>query len=226
MKSLLSILGVLGLVWIFATPAYAISLSLSDGITTVTCADGDACDANLAAGAVTFSGSVGNFNLNVTTGITYPALGTQNFAELDLNSVDVSSTGGGTLTIDVSEVGYTGPVDNGMVSLRTSVGGTTAGTVSFDTYLDNSNTLFGTGSSLDSTGALTGAFSSSAAGSIASTGPFSLTAEAVITHTGSEATSFNLNVAPVPEPSALLLMGVGLLGLSFWGRRKIKGSQE
>jgi hypothetical protein len=65
--------------------AAAVSVRLISGATTVTCDDGDPCDVNPAAGAVTVIGTVGLFTVNVTTAITEPALGSASFAILDLN---------------------------------------------------------------------------------------------------------------------------------------------
>lgn len=198
-----------------------ISVRLSDGVTTVTCADGDACDGSSAAGVVSFSGSVGSWLANVTTAVSYPALGSADVARLDLNSINVSSSGAGTLTIEASQTDYTGPIVGGTVSRGFSAGGTTDGSVDFDFYLDDGNTLFGTGALLGSLGPFSGgtnfAFSGSGGGSAAATGTFGLTALASVTHTASGSSSFN---AAIPEPSTLLLMGAGLIALGFLARRE------
>src|SRR5262245_17805634 len=57
-------------------------------------------DINPLAGAVTYSGSINGFLVNVTTGISKPLIGgVNNYAELDLNSVNVQFTGAGKLRI-------------------------------------------------------------------------------------------------------------------------------
>jgi hypothetical protein len=47
--------------------------------------DGGAGDINPVEGAVTFSGSVGAFLINVTTGLSAPLIGGSQNAEIDLN---------------------------------------------------------------------------------------------------------------------------------------------
>jgi hypothetical protein len=205
--------------------AAAVSVRLISGATTVTCNDGDPCDATAAPGVVTFSGSVGPFTVNVTTAITEPALGSASFAILDLNSVNVSG-GPGTLTILASHTGYTGPLPGGMYSALLSVGGTAppGGTVSFAGYLDDGNTLFGTTSLLGTLGPFgPGAFSGSVAGAAGATAPFALTLVANITHTSAGNTSFDFEVRPrVAEPGMLSLFGIGLGSVLVGGRRRLR----
>jgi hypothetical protein len=56
--------------------------------------DGKAGDTNPLTGVITYLGSINNnFLINVTTGISKPVIGgVNNYAELDLNSVNVQRT--------------------------------------------------------------------------------------------------------------------------------------
>jgi len=183
-------------------------LNLSSGSTSISVADGSADDANPLAGVITYIGNVGSsWYLNVATGILG---GTASTPSLDLNSVDATGLAGGTLTITLSNQ-FAGPFTAG--SVNSMVGGTTAGTVNFQTLLDNVafSTLgtFGPGAF---SGATTSGFSS-----------FSglLALQATISHSGAGVTSFNES-AQVPEPGVMILFGSGLLALV--GFRKILGN--
>ncbi len=210
--------------------AEAVSVRLSDGVTTVTCNDGDACDVTAGAGVVTFSGAIGNWTVNVTTAITYPQLGSQASPILDLNSVDVTSLGGGTLTIWASEVNYQAPAALTNVPFQLDVGGTSAGptgtpgTTSFAAFADDGNALFNEATLLGSIGFATTPFAGTFNGSALLSSAYSLTIRAMITHLGPGGTSFDAelrSLASEPAASTLLGWGLGLIGLAGIGRRRM-----
>ena len=94
------------------------------------------------------------------------------------------------------------------------------------TYLDETNSAFGTAIQLTNLGPLgPNAFSQSASdsGIVFIGGSYSLTQVITIAHTGVGTTSFDatLNGAgQVPEPSTIALLGLGLAGIGFSRKRK------
>ncbi len=203
-----------------ASSAYAVAtLQLFDGSTTKTIEDGSVVaglvDANPGLGVVTWVGTIGNWNINTTTGVNF---GTSTAPYIDLNSVNASTSAGGTLVLKFSEVGFTGP--NGF---EMGIGGTTAGTVDYKGYYSTSNTLFALSNLIDEIGPLgPGAFSGTGGGSAASGVPYSLTELVTITHRGSGLSSFDAELKAVPEPGTMMLLGSGLVGLAGWGRKKFR----
>lgn len=190
-------------------------LELSSGLTTITVSDGGPGDTNPEAGVITFNAPIEDFTINVTTGITKPVIGSPFDPQIHLSSVDVTTVAGGTLTIKFTDTDFLGEYS----SSYTAIGGLTSGTLSLESYLDDANTPFGTGILLADMGPFTGPFASTASSSFALSGiPYSLTLVATINHTGSGVTSFDAHAA-VPEPSTLLLLGSGLLGIGFLGRK-------
>lgn len=179
--------------------------------------DGSGNDSGGPLGVISYSGIVGNFDINVTTGISKPVIGP---GALDLNSINVSSGSGGTLVVRISDTDFTGPAP---ATYNAAYGGTTDGAVDFSFLYDVGNSEFG-GSSFASGGfaAAPGnqSFSADLSGAVTPANPYSLTIVAAVIHSsGVESTSFNAEVSAVPLPASAWLFGSALLGLAVSGRR-------
>jgi hypothetical protein len=159
----------------------------------------------------------GIYMLNVTTGITKPALPG---SSMDLNNVTITAMGSGTHTLQImfSETGYTTPGGAGG-----SFGGTlsnfltglpSSGSVSATAYFSNTNTLFAQSNLIGTSGTIpaTGAFSSNFGGTGPTAGPFSLTQVLYLTTSGpGVAFSGDFSLAVNPEPPGYVLMSSVLL---------------
>lgn len=174
-------------------------------------------DPNGLVGVVNFIGSVGGgaFTVNVTTGLSKPVIGPP--SGIDLNSVNVSSGGGGTLDIGFGDNNFT---FTGTSSVVNAIGGVTAGTVSTQYFVDPGNNLFvGQSGSQGPFGP--GAFAGTASFNAVGLGtPFAISEIATITHATAGTTSFNMETTVVPEPTTLVLLGTAFLGSALVRRRK------
>jgi hypothetical protein len=191
-------------------------------------------------GLVNFTGSLGSFSINVTTGASQPLLGGD---ELDLNSINLTLTGAGTLRISLEDSGFTfgGP----SAAVAVSVGGTltapAGSSVTFNAWANPADLVPAYGPDTAGTVALSalgaipagsvlggsfvfglGAFAGQSSAHFMNSGPFSMFSQADIVFTGAGTVSFDLNVQQaVPEPATVLLLGAGLAAIA-WRRRRAR----
>ena len=199
-------------------------LRLTDGVTTINVTDQGVGDANSAVGAITFVGSISptsKWVFNVTTGVTKPVSGTAASPHMDVSTLNMTSMGPGTLTVQFTETGF-GPLAANN-SFRADIGGTTTsnGAIIYKTYLDSGNVGFAQTTLLTSQSFVGTPFSGTAlSGAVSPANPYSLTEVLTITHTGAGQTSLDAELQAVPEPSALLLLGSGLAGFGYLRMRR------
>lgn len=207
------------LVLLGTSASAALTLRLSDGVTTATVVDGT------NSGIVTFSGALGAgpWGVNTTTGISKPLLGASGLAEFDLSSINVTTAIPAaltqTLTIELSDDGFLLPALTGFGTF--AIGGTAANNITWASYIDPGNTLFAQTDLIGSSSSGNGAFSDTLGSALGLTGPFSMTTVITITHNGrAQVTSFDANTqVAAPEPATLSVLGGGLLALGAFARR-------
>ena len=168
-------------------------------------------------GFINFIGGLGVFNINVTTGVSKPNIGP---ARIDLNSINVSSFGTGTIKIGLTDTDFPSFIAPTPWSVINEIGGVAGGTVLSNWTADEGNSEFGTGAiGLLSTGPFgEGSFSACMSASGLVGAPFSLTNILTITHDDEgDSSSFNSVTEAVPVPGAVLLgiLGLGAVGIKL-----------
>jgi hypothetical protein len=175
-------------------------------------------DVDAANGFISVNGALGAWSYNVTSGFSKPAIGGVTQPMMDLNTVDVTSSGPATLKIMLTDMGFATDPTWSSATLVSAWGGTSGGTVTLDQIFDPSNTEFGTSIYKLTSGPWPkGAFSETLSLAVPLDPAFSITEVAVITHAGAASTSFDATSTVVPVPGAILLgfLGLGAAGLKL-----------
>ncbi len=209
-----------------ATPAHAtLAIRVSSGATTT--------DFFGAAGSVSTGGATtaGNFTVSAN-GFSKPILGSATAATMDLSTISVGTSSGGTLTVILSDTDFR---LTGLPGLATIMGQLTnnviaqgAGvfaTVAMQVWANADNGLFSMTGMSTAINQMTGSFVAQLPPKTGSlTNPFSLTLQLTFKSNGAFqfSTDGNTTVTSAPEPTtmAAALLGLPLAYLKLRSRRR------
>jgi hypothetical protein len=192
-----------------------LEVMVTDGVHTGTANDG-------GTGLAAFSGTIGNFNVAITEGAGFPAVGSPSDPILDLTSLDLTSSAGGTLTVEVTETGFT-TISSAATFLSDITGIYTNSNATMNTYLDTTDADFGMGTLLSS-GLLDNQSDAVSLPSV--TGPYSLTEVVTIAAGPNSLASIDAAIINAPEPGSLPLLGAALAALCLIGSANIVGARS
>lgn len=208
-----------------AAQASAFFLSLTDGITTINITDNGAGDFRPTVDDQILGSNItiGTFSVQLMGAMFY---GVTAPVQMNFTNIRVTSTAAGTLTATLLRQDLSpGTLGLGTAVVGIGTGGATtggAGNVAFASYIDPSNGTFGT-QVFNTT--IPGGLQGTPTPVILGSGNFSMLTELDFNFTSAGIISGTsglqvLNAAPVPEPTTLLLLGPGMVGLAALRRRR------
>ena len=178
-----------------ATASPTMRLSADGGLTWVVVVDNGPLDSNPAVGFISYGGPVGDWFANAETGFGKPLIGSATAPIMDVSSQNIS-TQPETLIVQLSDTNFVAFPNQTFVA---SINGFTAGTVTYTSFRDSGNVLFGTTSTY--AGDPAGVSPSPTASSLITEGPFSGTSfdgsNAVVVANGTSPYSLTLQTTVV-----------------------------
>jgi hypothetical protein len=200
-----------------AALADPVALRLTAGAVVINVADNGVGDLDPTLGVILWNGPVGPdwaVRANTTTGVMDPS--GSPLGSIDLNSVN-NSNKASTLTLEFSRTGVNIPAN----VFEMEIGGTSTGSVRYDAYLDPLDVAFG-GALLGTLQfpAPAGAFSGAQMIGASGVPLYSLTQKVTLNVATAGNASFDALLAPVPEPATGILVGLGILALGRFLRRR------
>jgi hypothetical protein len=208
-----------------AEAAFQLRITTTSGFSTTITDETVGDGLNGMPGAISFSGAAGNFTISLVSGLSKPVLGSAAFPQMDLNFSVTKFVGSAAddITIELTDTGFT----TSPLPIHAGIGGSIVNnvtSVTYQTFFSNTNTEFDTSGGSSALQTFTSA-SYSGTNTLGVTGaaPYSLTQRVVVyANAGSAVASGDatLNAAPAPAGLVLALVGMPVIGLGAYIRRR------